>query len=134
MAEQSIDVDSTACMPFIILRPARWACSSMQQELELSRGGGRVKSYGRCVNRVNRIAHAHHNPQALAENIIPNMLTYSQHSEEMEGIPTDVVVQPFADQILVLVTQLGKVGNLVRVQYLKNVHCGQRSYLIHRYR
>lgn len=45
------------------------------------------------------------------------MSTFSQTSEELEGVPTDVVIQPFADQILVLITQLGKVGNLVRIQY-----------------
>lgn len=31
------------------------------------------------------------------------------------GVPTEVLIQTFADRILVLVTQLGKVGSLVRV-------------------
>lgn len=43
------------------------------------------------------------------------MLTTSQLTRELEGIKTDVVIQAFADQILVLVTQLGKVGSLVRL-------------------
>ncbi|KAJ7109455.1 hypothetical protein C8R44DRAFT_713558 [Mycena epipterygia] len=36
-----------------------------------------------------------------------------QISRELEGNTTEIVVQTFADRILVLVTQLGKVGNLV---------------------
>jgi proteasome assembly chaperone 3 len=35
-------------------------------------------------------------------------------SREINGIATEVVVQNYADRVLVLVTQLGKVGNLVR--------------------
>ncbi|KAI0810970.1 hypothetical protein BC629DRAFT_1589711 [Irpex lacteus] len=42
------------------------------------------------------------------------MLTTSQLTRELEGIKTDVVIQAFADQILVLVTQLGKVGSLIQ--------------------
>lgn len=38
----------------------------------------------------------------------------ASQTQEIEGIPTTVVVQHFADRVLVLVTQLGKVGNLVR--------------------
>lgn len=44
------------------------------------------------------------------------MLTVSHHAEELEGVQTDVVIQAYADQILVLITQLGKVGNLVRIR------------------
>ena len=42
------------------------------------------------------------------------MLTQKQSSKVINGIHTEVVLQPFADRILILVTQLGKVGNLVR--------------------
>ncbi|KAK2466857.1 hypothetical protein APHAL10511_001115 [Amanita phalloides] len=35
-------------------------------------------------------------------------------TRELEGISTTVVVQSFADRVLVLVTQLGKVGNLIQ--------------------
>lgn len=38
----------------------------------------------------------------------------ASQTREIEGISTTVVVQHFADRVLVLVTQLGKVGNLVR--------------------
>lgn len=37
-----------------------------------------------------------------------------QTAKVIEGFPTDIVVQYFADRIMVLVTQLGKVGSLVR--------------------
>ena len=33
--------------------------------------------------------------------------------KEIEGVQTDVLLQVYADRILVLVTQLGKVGSLV---------------------
>ncbi|KAI0689792.1 hypothetical protein BC835DRAFT_1282269 [Cytidiella melzeri] len=42
------------------------------------------------------------------------MLPSLQLTRELDGIQTDVVIQFFADQILVLVTQLGKVGNLIQ--------------------
>lgn len=35
---------------------------------------------------------------------------------------TDVVLQVFADRIIILVTQLGKVGNLVRIYDLRISH------------
>lgn len=41
------------------------------------------------------------------------MLKFSQASVDIDGVQTDVLVQPFADRIFVLITQLGKVGNLV---------------------
>ncbi|KAI0928424.1 hypothetical protein AcW2_004437 [Taiwanofungus camphoratus] len=37
-----------------------------------------------------------------------------QTFRHLDGIPTEVVLQSFADRVLVLVTQLGKVGNLVQ--------------------
>ena len=43
------------------------------------------------------------------------MLTQKQSSQIINGVETEVVLQPFADRILILVTQLGKVGNLVRL-------------------
>jgi proteasome assembly chaperone 3 len=43
------------------------------------------------------------------------MLTQKQSSKVINGINTEVVLQPFADRILILITQLGKVGNLVRL-------------------
>ncbi|KAK7054788.1 hypothetical protein VNI00_003251 [Paramarasmius palmivorus] len=35
-------------------------------------------------------------------------------SKEIDGITTEISIQHFADSILVLVTQLGKVGNLIQ--------------------
>ncbi|KAJ6596972.1 hypothetical protein DFH09DRAFT_1258696 [Mycena vulgaris] len=37
-----------------------------------------------------------------------------QISRELQGNVTEIVVQTFADRVLVLVTQLGKVGNLIQ--------------------
>ncbi|TDL28518.1 hypothetical protein BD410DRAFT_737920 [Rickenella mellea] len=37
-----------------------------------------------------------------------------QLSQQLDGVPTDVIIQHFADRILVLVTQLGKVGTLIQ--------------------
>ncbi|KAF7323043.1 hypothetical protein HMN09_00084200 [Mycena chlorophos] len=37
-----------------------------------------------------------------------------QLNRELEGIPTEVLIQRFSDRVLVLVTQLGKVGNLIQ--------------------
>lgn len=34
---------------------------------------------------------------------------------DIAGQPTQIVLQTFADRILILVTQVGKVGNLVSV-------------------
>ena len=42
------------------------------------------------------------------------MLIQKQTSKVINGIQTEVVLQPFADRIFILITQLGKVGNLVR--------------------
>ena len=41
------------------------------------------------------------------------MLQTANIGREIEGVQTDVLLQAFADRILVLVTQLGKVGSLV---------------------
>jgi len=46
------------------------------------------------------------------------MLYPSQASKELNEIPTDVLIQSYADRILVLVTQMGKVGNLVPLFYI----------------
>ena len=43
-----------------------------------------------------------------------NMLMQKQTSKVINGVHTEVVLQPFADRVLILITQLGKVGNLVR--------------------
>lgn len=45
------------------------------------------------------------------------MIPPRQLSRELDGIQTDILVQTFADRILVLVTQLGKVGNLVDIKF-----------------
>ncbi|KAF8636701.1 hypothetical protein AX17_003505 [Amanita inopinata Kibby_2008] len=42
------------------------------------------------------------------------LLTTRQTTSELEGTSTTVIVQPFADRTLVLVTQLGKVGTLIQ--------------------
>lgn len=41
------------------------------------------------------------------------MLPNATLVKELEGVQTDVLLQAYADRILVLVTQLGKVGSLV---------------------
>lgn len=43
------------------------------------------------------------------------MLTKKQGSKFINGAKTEVILLPFADRILILITQLGKVGNLVRL-------------------
>ncbi|TRM56245.1 hypothetical protein BD626DRAFT_441280 [Schizophyllum amplum] len=42
------------------------------------------------------------------------MISPEQTSKEISGNSTDIIVQPYADRILILVTQLGKVGNLLQ--------------------
>ncbi|CCM04605.1 uncharacterized protein FIBRA_06787 [Fibroporia radiculosa] len=42
------------------------------------------------------------------------MLPSSQLSRELDGTSTQVLLQNFADRILVLITQMGKVGNLIQ--------------------
>ncbi|KAF7294870.1 hypothetical protein MIND_01024900 [Mycena indigotica] len=37
-----------------------------------------------------------------------------QLTRQLEGVQTEVVIQRFVDRVLVLVTQLGKVGNLIQ--------------------
>jgi len=46
---------------------------------------------------------------------IATMLTSRQISRNLNGIPTEIVMQAFADRILVLITQMGKVGTLVHL-------------------
>lgn len=41
------------------------------------------------------------------------MLASTQMARELDGERTEVLLQAFSDRILVLVTQVGKVGNLV---------------------
>ena len=45
--------------------------------------------------------------------VFQTMLQTANIARELEGIQTDVLLQAFADRIVVLVTQLGKVGSLV---------------------
>ncbi|TCD64662.1 hypothetical protein EIP91_003823 [Steccherinum ochraceum] len=42
------------------------------------------------------------------------MLPTAQASRQINDVPTEVLIQAFADRILVLITQLGKVGNLIQ--------------------
>ncbi|KAH9935020.1 uncharacterized protein B0H18DRAFT_979432 [Fomitopsis serialis] len=42
------------------------------------------------------------------------MLPSSQIARELDGAHTDVLLQAFADRILVLITQIGKVGTLIQ--------------------
>lgn len=49
------------------------------------------------------------------------MLTTRQISRELNGNNTEILIQAFADRILVLVTQMGKVGNLVHSNPFSNV-------------
>ncbi|KAI6118878.1 hypothetical protein EDD16DRAFT_1535054 [Pisolithus croceorrhizus] len=43
------------------------------------------------------------------------MLNSSQACVEINGIQTDLLIQPFGDRIFVQITQLGKVGSLIQV-------------------
>ncbi|KAG6336413.1 hypothetical protein ID866_2686 [Astraeus odoratus] len=43
------------------------------------------------------------------------MLDFCQTSVDIDGVRTDILVQPFADRTFVQVTQLGKMGNLVHL-------------------
>ena len=36
-----------------------------------------------------------------------------QHDTTVDGVPTTLLIHSYADRIMVLVTQIGKVGNLV---------------------
>ncbi|KAI0807749.1 hypothetical protein C8Q74DRAFT_1363221 [Fomes fomentarius] len=42
------------------------------------------------------------------------MLSSTNIVREIEGVQTDVLLQSFVDRILVLITQLGKVGSLIQ--------------------
>ncbi|KAH7889367.1 hypothetical protein F5I97DRAFT_1843773 [Phlebopus sp. FC_14] len=42
------------------------------------------------------------------------MLNFVQTAVDVEGVQTQLVVQPFADRTLVLVTQRGRVGNKIQ--------------------
>ncbi|KAI0082626.1 hypothetical protein K474DRAFT_1654739 [Panus rudis PR-1116 ss-1] len=42
------------------------------------------------------------------------MIQTAHIHRELEGVPSDVVVQKFADSTFLLLTQLGKVGNLMQ--------------------
>ncbi|KAI0372919.1 hypothetical protein BV20DRAFT_1014125 [Pilatotrama ljubarskyi] len=42
------------------------------------------------------------------------MLQTSTAARDIDGVQTDVLIQAFADRVLVLVTQLGKVGSLIQ--------------------
>jgi len=44
------------------------------------------------------------------------MLSSNQISRELEGNLTEILLQTFADRILVLVTQMGKVGTLIQAK------------------
>lgn len=48
-------------------------------------------------------------------------------TRELQGSPTTVIVQPFADRVLVLVTQLGKVGNLIQASLPSTIPLGPPS-------
>ncbi|KZV75000.1 hypothetical protein PENSPDRAFT_681441 [Peniophora sp. CONT] len=48
------------------------------------------------------------------------MLRAGQTIGEVESVPTEVVLQIFADRILVLITQLGKVGTLIQASLPAN--------------
>lgn len=48
-----------------------------------------------------------------------SMFPPRQVTKELEGNSTELLIQTFADRILVLVTQLGKVGNLVHCFHAK---------------
>ncbi|OAX41976.1 hypothetical protein K503DRAFT_734628 [Rhizopogon vinicolor AM-OR11-026] len=42
------------------------------------------------------------------------MLSIHSRCVDIERVPTEIMVQAFADRVLVLVTQMGKVGNLIQ--------------------
>ena len=49
----------------------------------------------------------------ISESLANAMSEFLQTSVLVRDLRTELIVQPFADRILVLVTQMGKVGNLV---------------------
>ncbi|KAH8106993.1 hypothetical protein BXZ70DRAFT_915982 [Cristinia sonorae] len=42
------------------------------------------------------------------------MLSTTQATRDINGVQTELLIQSFADRILILITQLGKVGNLIQ--------------------
>lgn len=57
-------------------------------------------------------------PSSSTQNplhIAKTMLQSSTIARTLDGVQTDVLIQTFADRIIVLVTQLGKVGSLVSI-------------------
>lgn len=61
----------------------------------------------------NALSNCFQVPSRIPHSI--TMLSIHSRSIEIEGVPTEIMVQAFADRVLVLVTQLGKVGNLVHL-------------------
>ena len=57
---------------------------------------------------------SHHGRTTFTSNI---MLGIHSRLVDLEGVPTEIMVQAFADRVLILVTQMGKVGNLVHLQH-----------------
>lgn len=47
-----------------------------------------------------------------------------QTTVEIDGVDTQVVAQAFEDRVLVIVTQVGKVGQLVRAFQLRDGQAG----------
>ncbi|KAG0147241.1 hypothetical protein CROQUDRAFT_656350 [Cronartium quercuum f. sp. fusiforme G11] len=52
---------------------------------------------------------------ANSSTSVSSPILVKQSSRLIDGIRTDVLVQSFADRILILVTQLGKVGTLTQI-------------------
>jgi len=48
-----------------------------------------------------------------------------QLSQEIEGVQTELLIQRYADRLMVIVTQLGKVGMLVRYNSALRLENGQ---------
>jgi len=54
------------------------------------------------------------------------MSKFLQTSVLVRGLRTELIVQPFADRTLVLVTQMGKVGNLVHLSFSSQASTANR--------
>ena len=61
-------------------------------------------------------AHDDHGIRVDASNaLVTNAMVNKQLTRNLNGVETEVLLQYFADRVLVIVTQLGKVGCFVRL-------------------
>lgn len=68
-------------------------------------------------------------PCLLHQTTIMSRPPSVQDIKDLETIPTEVVIQTFSDRVLVLVTQLGKVGSLVRYLVGESDHLNNETQI-----